>query len=84
MTPQNLHIVSSTRWLEIDCPLCRVHKLKIRLGAGAWHWNGRTLTPSYQSQLSCGAHFTITDGVVHLHPGQREPSNIDRYGLEEG
>lgn len=84
MNIDTLHPASSARWLELDCPTCHVHRLKIRLGDGAWQWDGQTLTPSYQSELSCRAHFTITDGVVDLHPRYRQPSDIDKYGLEEG
>lgn len=84
MKLDTLHPASSSRWLELDCPVCRVHRIRIRVGESGWHWDGQTLIPAYQSMHSCRAHFSITEGIVDLHPSYREPANNDRYGLEEG
>jgi hypothetical protein len=63
----------SLKILALDCPKCKTHRLKIRLGLTAWRTNGSnietlSLHTSYQSQLPCGVHFHISNGLIILSP----------------
>ena len=61
--------------MYLDCPKCKDtskrHRFVIRFGEGPGTWSRdvdsyetMTIKPSYQSEMPCRAHFSVTNGEI--------------------